>query len=79
MKNKLSAILLVAEQWKEPLLDDSGKKLPFSKMRRLSANQGELPLEIVGKGRFSKSEPTIFHNQDLDVPTYVRKKVKLPR
>jgi len=79
MKNKLSAILLVAEQWKEPLLDDSGKKLPFSKMRRLSANQRELPLEIVGKGRFSKSEPTIFHNQDLDVPTYVRKKVKLPR
>ena len=79
MKNKLSTMLLVAEQWKEPLVDDSGKKLGFSLGRTKHLNQGELPLEIVGKGQFSKSEPTIFHNQDLDVPTYVRKNIKLPR
>jgi cell division protein FtsZ len=79
MKNKLSAMLLVAEQWKEPLVDDSGKKLGFSLGRAQTINQGELPLEMIGKGQFSKSEPTIFHNQDLDVPTYVRKNIKLPR
>jgi cell division protein FtsZ len=39
--------------------------------------QRELPLEIVFKGRFEKSEPTIRRGQDLDVPTYVRRGVAL--
>jgi cell division protein FtsZ len=39
--------------------------------------QGQLPLEIVSKGRFEKSEPTIHHGQDLDVPTYIRRGVPL--
>src|SRR5439155_10415202 len=30
--------------------------------------QAQLPLDIVSKGRFEKSEPTIHHGQDLDVP-----------
>ena len=39
--------------------------------------QGQLPLEIVAKGRFEKSEPTIHQGQDLDVPTYLRRGVAL--
>jgi len=39
--------------------------------------QGTLPLEIVSKGRFDKSEPTIYHGEDLDVPTYVRRGMAL--
>ncbi len=39
--------------------------------------QGQLPLEIVSKGRFDKSEPTIHKGQDLDVPTYLRRGVSL--
>jgi cell division protein FtsZ len=39
--------------------------------------QGQLPLEIVSKGRFERSEPTIHHGQDLDVPTYIRRGVAL--
>lgn len=39
--------------------------------------QGQLPLEIVARGRFEKSEPTIHKGQDLDVPTYVRRGVPL--
>ena len=39
--------------------------------------QGQLPLEIVSRGRFEKSEPTIYHGQDLDVPTYIRRGVVL--
>jgi cell division protein FtsZ len=39
--------------------------------------QGQLPLEIVSKGRFEKSEPTIHKGEDLDVPTYVRRGVNL--
>ena len=39
--------------------------------------QTQLPLEIVSRGRFEKSEPTIYHGQDLDVPTYIRRGIAL--
>lgn len=39
--------------------------------------QGSLPLEIVSKGRFDKSEPTIHKGEDLDVPTYIRRGIAL--
>ncbi|HSH93027.1 MAG TPA: cell division protein FtsZ [Roseimicrobium sp.] len=39
--------------------------------------QTQLPLEIVSKGRFEKSEPTIHKGEDLDVPTYIRRGVAL--
>jgi cell division protein FtsZ len=45
--------------------------------KKLSRLQRELPLEIVFKGRFEKSEPTIRHGEDLDLPTYIRKGVPL--
>ncbi len=48
-----------------------GKK-KTSKLR-----QGQLPLEIVSKGRFEKSQPTIHLGQDLDVPTYIRRGMPL--
>ncbi len=48
-----------------------GRK-PSSRMR-----QAQLPLEIISKGRFEKSEPTLHQGQDLDVPTYIRKGVAL--
>ena len=37
----------------------------------------QLPLDIVSKGRFEKSEPTIVEGEDLDVPTYLRKNIKV--
>ncbi len=57
---------LLAQQKRRPY------RKPGSKMR-----QGTLPLEIVSKGRFEKSEPTIYHGEDLDVPTYIRRGVPL--
>jgi len=39
--------------------------------------QGQLPLEVVSKGRFDKGEPTVLHGEDLDMPTYVRRGVSL--
>lgn len=39
--------------------------------------QGQLALELVSKGRFEKSEPTIHQGQDLDLPTYIRRGVAL--
>jgi cell division protein FtsZ len=39
--------------------------------------QQTLNLQIISKGRFEKSEPTIHRGEDLDVPTYVRRGVPL--
>ncbi|HVV72187.1 MAG TPA: cell division protein FtsZ [Verrucomicrobiae bacterium] len=39
--------------------------------------QTHLPLDIISKGRFDKSEPTIHKGEDLDVPTYIRRGVSL--
>lgn len=39
--------------------------------------QTQLPLEIVSKGRFDRSEPTIHKGEDLDVPTYIRRGIAL--
>jgi cell division protein FtsZ len=39
--------------------------------------QAQLPLAIVSKGRFDKSEPTIHKGEDLDIPTYIRRGVAL--
>ncbi len=43
----------------------------------LKLRQTQLPLDIVSKGRFDKSEPTIHRGEDLDVPTYIRRGVAL--
>lgn len=40
-------------------------------------HQSQLPLELLSKGRFDKSEPTIHKGEDLDVPTYIRRGVAL--
>jgi cell division protein FtsZ len=45
--------------------------------RGAAMRQATLPLEIVTKGRFEKSEPTIHGGEDLDVPTYIRRGVAL--
>ena len=39
--------------------------------------QTQLPLTIISKGRFDKSEPTLHHGEDLDVPTFLRRGVPL--
>lgn len=39
--------------------------------------QGQLPLSIVSKGRFDKSEPTKHNGEDLDIPTFIRRGVPL--
>jgi cell division protein FtsZ len=43
----------------------------------LRLRQGQLPLEIVSKGRFERSQPTIHRGEDLDMPTYLRRGIPL--
>lgn len=69
-----------------PDLPPAKKQALLAHQRRLGRRSGAdgprlkqtlLPLEIVHKGRFAKSEPTICHGEDLDVPTYIRRGVAL--
>lgn len=39
--------------------------------------QTQLPLTIVSKGRFDKSEPTKHNGEDLDIPTFIRRGIVL--
>ena len=67
---------LSPEQVQQMLARQTARK---STARKTSAKmrQGHLPLEIVSKGRFDKSEPTIHKGEDLDLPTYMRRGVAL--
>ncbi|MBV8352381.1 MAG: hypothetical protein JOZ21_08940 [Verrucomicrobia bacterium] len=45
--------------------------------KKVEAKQETLQFEPISRGRFEKSEPTIIDGQDLDVPTFLRKNVKV--
>jgi cell division protein FtsZ len=44
---------------------------------KVQAKQEVMQFEPVSRGRFEKSEPTIVEGQDLDVPTYLRKNIRV--
>ena len=50
-------------------------KVPVEKI--VHAKQEVMQFESVTRGRFEKSEPTIVEGQDLDVPTFLRKNVRV--
>jgi len=58
------------------------KPVPFKEPKlveekKLHAKQEVLQFEPVTRGRFEKSEPTIVEGQDLDIPTFLRKNVRV--
>src|SRR5438094_1260109 len=53
------------------------KEEKVSTEKSIQAKQEVLQFEPVNRGRFEKSEPTIVEGEDLDVPTYLRKKIKV--
>ena len=67
----------------EPLRHGSQKKTVPQKEEKppteksVQAKQETLQFEPVTRGRFEKSEPTIVEGEDLDVPTYLRKNIKV--
>jgi cell division protein FtsZ len=58
-----------------PAKSEAKAQPPVSK--KAEAKQETLQFEPVSRGRFEKSEPTIIDGQDLDVPTFLRKNVKV--
>lgn len=45
--------------------------------KKREAKQEQLTFEPVARGRFEKSEPTIVDGQDLDVPAFMRRNVRV--
>lgn len=60
---------------KQPV--DKEVKQPKSPKEKVHAKQEMMQFEPVTRGRFEKSEPTIVEGQDLDVPTFLRKNIKV--
>jgi cell division protein FtsZ len=52
-------------------------RLQSAAAKKAEAKQETLQFESISRGRFEKSEPTIIDGQDLDVPTFLRKNVKI--
>lgn len=56
--------------------DDNASRAAARKAAR-EAKQEQMQFEPVTRGRFEKSEPTIVDGQDLDVPTFLRRNLKV--
>jgi len=65
---------LTPEQREQILAKNAGGR---GRMAGPKMRQAQLPLAIISKGRFDKSEPTIHKGEDLDIPTYIRRGVAL--
>jgi cell division protein FtsZ len=59
---------------KKPVLEKEEKP---PKEKFVQAKQEILQFEPVTRGRFEKSEPTIVEGQDLDIPTFMRKNIRV--
>jgi cell division protein FtsZ len=59
---------------KKPVVEKEAKP---PKEKYVQAKQEVLQFEPVTRGRFEKSEPTIVEGQDLDIPTFLRKNIRV--
>jgi cell division protein FtsZ len=53
------------------------KEMTPPKEKYACAKQEVMQFEPVTRGRFEKSEPTIVEGQDLDIPTFLRKNIRV--
>jgi hypothetical protein len=55
----------------------SGKRPKGTKKNDAGQTQEELPLDQAMRGRFKDLDPTMVDGQDLDVPTFIRLRIRL--
>jgi len=55
----------------------SGKRGKGGKKTDAGQTQEELPLDQAMRGRFKGLDPTMVDGQDLDVPTFIRMRIRL--
>src|SRR5438067_1387171 len=62
---------------KKPLIAPKAEAESPNREKAAAARQEVLQFEPLTRGRFEKSEPTIVEGQDLDVPTFLRKNIRV--
>ena len=60
-----------------PMLVAASAAPLVAKPKKAETKQEQMQFEPVARGRFERSEPTIVDGQDLDVPTFLRRNVKV--
>ena len=91
---RLALTVLAAEHWMpsargpaeaakpevSPIFGDAPAKEERSRRSRKSSQQSELPLGSVAndRGRFQDVAPTIYDGADLDIPTFLRRGIRIP-
>ncbi len=76
-RGKTEAEIKTSEDSDVAVAKPEAKVEPKVRGRRRKAKQQELQLRSVSKGRFEKSEPTLYGGEDLDVPTFIRRNLPL--
>jgi cell division protein FtsZ len=86
-KEDISVTILSAEDWggsstpakqAEPATQSAARG-KTTRRKRSQVTQPDLGLLVSGRGRFKDVEPTIMDGEDLDVPTFVRRGIKIDR
>lgn len=84
-RERIGIAVFASEKWEEteeerqsdgPPEGDEEKDTPSSTKRRRK-RQSRLALQPKGKGFFNDIEPTLFEGEDLDVPTFQRRNIRL--
>lgn len=90
---RLALTVLAAEHWMPasresldlakpaiaPLFDEAKPKEDRPRRARKSSQQSELQLGVgADRGRFQDVVPTIYEGADLDIPTFIRRGIRLP-
>lgn len=71
-----------AEEKPEPELSTESPSKPApggKKKKRAAATQVQLGLDAIAKGIFKDVEPTVFEGEDLDIPTFMRRRVVIEK
>lgn len=88
--NRMALTVLAAEHWmpsvssttpdtslSSAFFSETDEGAPPSKKKRKGAQQGEMQLGD-HRGRFQDVAPTTYNGEDLDIPTYIRRGIRLP-
>lgn len=90
LREKLSVVVIASEEL-APLVEETAstesaeaapaaeKVGPGKKKGKSRPEQGQLGLGPADKGRFKGVDPTILDGEDLDIPTYLRRRLNIAR
>ncbi len=82
-RNHLTVVVLAAEKRPEPVSEEKEpapepEKTSAGKPRgRKQPKQESLVFDQPGRGRFKGVEPTYYEGEDLDIPTFIRRGIRL--